>query len=172
MPVRNDSNLALRIEPFGQAGEVLSEAAPFADRVLLVEATGAVDELLVLSERHLRILGGRVRGKQGDHPAEFARRGALEVAVAEPLARAAGQGEPLRIDRAQAPRVEFGLEHHPHVRTLDSPHPGGVHPLELRVGAVREERLCQPVDRDPGLRVSTGRHHAPCDRQHERCRER
>ena len=60
----DDAQLLLRPEPLGQAREPLAELLPRRDRVLLVEEARAVDEVLVVRERHLGVLRRRV-GREG-----------------------------------------------------------------------------------------------------------
>ena len=106
-----------------------------------VEPAGAVDEPLVLGERHLGVLRRGVRREERDRPAKLAGRSPLEIAVAERLARSARTREPRGIDVREPSRVRVGLEHDPDVGALVVLRPRRVHPVELGVCASLQQEL-------------------------------
>ena len=69
--------------PGGQVGR---DRLPVSDRIVVaVDVAGAVDEVLVLRERHLRVLGVRLRREQRAAQRELARADALPAAVDHPV---------------------------------------------------------------------------------------
>ena len=79
----HDPQLELSRQGLGDGTQPSREATPAGDGVAVVEEPGAVNEVLVLRQRHLRILGGRVRRVGAQHPAQLAAHLPLEVPVAK-----------------------------------------------------------------------------------------
>ena len=101
----DEAQLLLRAQELDHALQLVREGAPAGDRVAVVEQRGIEDEVLVLGERHLGVLRRAVRRIGGQHPAQLAVQGALEVALPPADPRTLHAGLALGVDRGQRLRV-------------------------------------------------------------------
>ena len=67
---------SLPVDPLGEPARLLRLRAPGLDRVVAVAQAGAVEEVLVVGQRHVGLGGVGVRREEGQAPAELARGGA------------------------------------------------------------------------------------------------
>src|SRR3954471_23252219 len=80
-------DLLAPFDPVGQPLDLLGLALPRRDRVVVVGEAGAVEELLVLGERHVGLRGERLGRVERQRPAVRALGGALHRRLEERLAR-------------------------------------------------------------------------------------
>src|SRR3954463_7253309 len=155
-PLGDEAQLLLRGEQLDHPLQLAREPAPALDRVAVVEQRRVVEEVLVLGQRHLGVLGRAVRRIAGQHPAQLAGQRALEVALADPLPRALDTRLALGIDRRERLRVGRRLDHDPDVGLLDVLELARRQPLDLLVAALAEQQAVQlRLAADGGLAAGT-----------------
>ena len=76
VPGRDDPQLALAAQQIDEALLALPDGAPGGDRVGFVQLAGGVDEVLVLGQRHLGVLGVRLGREERADPARWPGRSA------------------------------------------------------------------------------------------------
>jgi hypothetical protein len=120
--------------------------APEGHRVLVVEHAGAEDELAVIAQAHLGLLGHGLRRVGGQRPVQLAPGGALEEGLHQRGAGLAGACQPLRVDGAQLAGVVLGPQVQAGVEGLGDQLADRGDEVQLRLRGVLEEDLVQPGD--------------------------
>jgi hypothetical protein len=127
------------------------------DRILgPLHVAGAEDELLVLVERHLRVLGMRGGREDDAAPAQLAGRDSLPAPLGQPAARGDQALVALRGDAAEGARVRLGPHGHDRVDELDLGRGDRRQELELVVAALFHQDLRQLLELDIRERVAAG----------------
>ncbi len=157
-----------------QVGELLladGDALPGGDGVGLVEEAGVEDEILVLGEGHLGILGAGLAGELGADPVGLAFGGALEEGLGEGAIGGGGAGDAFGVDIGQGPGVGGTPEADVAVDSFDLVFGDGVEEIELGIGGIFEKDFAELVEGEADEGVAAGGDDLTTDLDHQRLRD-
>jgi hypothetical protein len=167
-----DPQLAHALELARPGAERLGHGAPVRDRVVAFTCVaGAVDKILVLGQRHLGVLGVRLRRVERPAPGEVARADPLPAPVHHPVVRRELQAPPLGVNPRQRAGIDGSPERRPGIQLLgrDLLELGDVFELLLR--CLLEGDLLEPRRRDLGIRVCAAPDRSRVERDGQRDRD-
>ena len=119
------------------------------DRVAgLLDVAGTEDEVLVLGERHLRVLRVRLGREEDAEPAEVAVGHPLPAALGQLLRRTEQPLVPLRVGMRQRAGVRLRPDGHDRVDELDLGLGDRREVVELLVVGLGQQQLGQPLELD------------------------
>src|SRR6266498_233503 len=164
-----DADLARLAERVGASVELLAHAVPVGHRVFgALDVAGAEDEVLVLLERHLGVLG--VRGGREDDPAPAQLAGGDPLPA--PFGELAARGDQALVtvgrDAAEGARVRLRPDGDDRVDELDLGGRDRREKLELLIVALLDEELLQLLQLDVRVRMAPGSERGPIELDRER----
>ena len=134
-------DLLLAFQVVDQHLLLATDLLPCGDRVGLVAQARAVDEILEIGQRHLRVLGVCVGGEHADVPAQLARRAAIHEGLHERAHGSAAQRLLRRVDARQFLGVDRACDGDPDVKCLHRELERIGNPLQLLVRTAFSNRM-------------------------------
>ena len=169
---RDQTDDLFRAKEVGDALLLIVDSPPGRHWVVGVKLASAVDEILIVHQRHLGVLRGGVVGVQGDAPVHLASGRAREEALVQFALCLLAQGDLPRVGAAQPLRIRVGPQIQGCIDLFDLPAIDLGYEANLIVGAVFVEQLIGLFERDTHQRVRAHQQRLAVDLAHQRGGER